>query len=197
MKHVESLASRVRTVVDMYWQGSVNKAAHDLGVPQSSLQRVIDGSIKEPRAKFLEAFRRGVDVSTEWLLGGIGEKPTFRDSLGRPIVAGVARWRRALHDLHINVEEDREIETIPYAVWQAGVVLTAKDEPLPEWLRDSLTYSLIAWSRVMETFQKSGASSLPIRTVHGSWFYRQDIMQRRDVLRRLTKTPFSNHAHDA
>jgi len=145
----QGLAGRVKTLVDQVWSGSVNAAAKDLGVPQSTLQRVVDGAIASPRTNFTEAFRLGLDVSSDWLIAGVGTGPQGRDSRGRPLVAGVPRWRRAVRSLQLDNARADELSELPYAVWRVAAALGGR-EPGPS-VRSALSGSLDSWSELFES----------------------------------------------
>lgn len=145
----EGLAGRVRFLVDQVWSGSVNAASKDLGVPQSTLQRVVDGAIAAPRTNFTEAFRLGLDVSSDWLIAGVGVGPQGRDSRGRPLVAGVPRWRRALRSLQLDGASADELSELPYAVWRVASAL-GRHEPGSS-SQSALSGSLGSWSDLLES----------------------------------------------
>lgn len=145
----EGLANRVRSLVDQVWGGSVNAASKDLGVPQSTLQRVVDGAISAPRTNFTEAFRLGLDVSSDWLIAGVGSGPQGFDSHRRPLVAGVPRWRRAVRSLQLDDARADELSELPYTVWRVASALGG-NEPGPS-ARSALSGSLDSWSELIES----------------------------------------------
>lgn len=145
----QGLAGRVKTLVDHVWSGSVNAAAKDLGVPQSTLQRVVDGAIAAPRTNFTEAFRLGLDVSSDWLIAGVGTGPQGRDSRGRPLVAGVPRWRRAVRSLQLDDARADELSELPYAVWRVASALSGSEPGVSA--RTALSGSLDSWSELFES----------------------------------------------
>lgn len=145
----EGLGNRVRSLVDYVWAGSVNAASKDLGVPQSTLQRVVDGAISAPRTNFTEAFRLGLDVSSDWLIAGVGSGPQGFDSHRRPLVAGVPRWRRAVRSLQLDDALADELSELPYSVWRVASALGG-NEMGPSAL-SALSGSLDSWSELFES----------------------------------------------
>lgn len=69
------LSERVRALVAAYHAGSVNAAASDIGIPQSSLARLVGGQVTTPRLPAIQAIARYYGVSLGWLLEGEGEAP--------------------------------------------------------------------------------------------------------------------------
>ncbi len=156
-----SLRERTRGLVDRIWRGSVNWAARDLGVPQSSLQRVVDGTITSPRTHFAEAFRVGLGVSTDWLIAGVGISPGDFDEAGLPLVAGVPRWRRTVAGLTLDDSLAEHVRELPYSVWRASTVLSrAQGKEPSEVAKESLTQSLEAWSNVFEALSAPKVTDL-------------------------------------
>lgn len=97
---LETLADRVRSIVDLYWEGSVNAAAASMGIPQQTLQRVVSGKTVNPRVSVLDAIAKGSRASVDWLLTGEGRGPQERDERGRPLTGGSSRWFRVVLTLY-------------------------------------------------------------------------------------------------
>jgi transcriptional regulator with XRE-family HTH domain len=70
-----SIAERVRSLIDRVHGGSVNAAARDTGIPQRTLARIADGTVENPRADALQRLATFYKASLEWLLSGQGEGP--------------------------------------------------------------------------------------------------------------------------
>lgn len=174
------LGQRTRWLVDRYWGGSVNRAAKDLGVTQSLLHRVASGELDSPRTSVVDAFRRYFDVSSDWLLGGDGPEPGALDAAGRPLVPGVARWRRVVEQMELDPTMAREVLELPYSVWRAAELLSVESDSTPAWVSKALSDSLDAWSTVFEAL-----ISEPMRA---------PIQSRLQQLRALTRLGFSREA---
>lgn len=143
-----SLASRTDEVIQRYW-GSVNGAAVDLGMKHQSLLRVRDGLSGHPRDWFFDAMLAGLDIPAAWFLLGEGPGPRRFDHRGRPIVAGVPTWRRAVRGLGLAPDHHERVLELPFAPWRAAVALAGgADAPdrVTEGLDGSLSASLFAWA---------------------------------------------------
>ncbi len=101
----ETLSTRLRSLVDHGHGGSVNAAAKDIGMPQSSLAKILSGDVESPRGKTLQQIAGFYHCSIGWLMAGEGDAT---DQIWAATVAGAAaRLRR------INAKADtlrREIE---------------------------------------------------------------------------------------
>lgn len=149
-----SLGSRVRLLVDRYWSGSVNRAALDLGVSQPSLHRVVTDALASPRTAVIDALRLGCDVPYEWLLQGVGPGPSDADTAGRPIVAGVPRWRRVVRSIALDPSMTEEVLDLPFGVWRAVSMISEQAKvQVPASALASLTSSLESWSTAFESLR--------------------------------------------
>lgn len=164
-----SLSSRVRDLVDSVWGGSVNRAAKDLGISQSLLHRVASGDLVSTRTSVVDAFRRYLEVSADWLLGGPGPKPGVYDRAGRPLVAGVPRWRRVLERLELGPPVLQEVEDLPYGIWRAAGLLRGDGSAgSSEADLHALTASLEAWAILFESaLEDEGIAAVQDRVQRG------------------------------
>ena len=94
------LKDRVQQVIDRLCEGSVNRAARQLGIPQQTLQRIASGDTPNPRANVLAQIAKFAGTTVEYLLTGEGTGPQAVDGRGRPRSGGVARWLRIVASLY-------------------------------------------------------------------------------------------------
>lgn len=153
-----TLGGRVAGLVEAYWgQRGLRRAAADLGVSHPTLSRVVNDHDTDARFLVIDAFNKGLDVPFGWLAGESKEHPPTTDLEGRPLVAGVPRWRRALAKLELDGPMHREVAELPYAVWRYASLVGGELVSHPKRARDykavtieHLTESLNIWSALME-----------------------------------------------
>lgn len=125
-RHLETLADRVRSIVDLYWEGSVNAAAAAMGIPQQTLQRVASGKTVNPRVSVLDAIAKGSRASVDWLLTGEGRAPQPKDERDRFISGGSARWFRLVESLYPQRGGVREVlDDVPFGPTHFVEILVA------------------------------------------------------------------------
>ncbi|MDQ8145428.1 MAG: hypothetical protein P3A27_05085 [Gemmatimonadota bacterium] len=123
-------------------------------------------------ARFLviDAFNKGLDVPFGWLAGETKEPLPTTDVEGRPLVAGVPRWRRALANLDLDGPMHREVAELPYSVWRYATLVGGDLSSHPKRARDyqaaameQLTESLNTWSALMEASESAiGQSGMAV-----------------------------------
>jgi hypothetical protein len=69
------VGGRVMALVERYFEGNVFKAARTWKVAQPTLQRLVTGKVKEPRADLLQRIAKYHGTTIEWLLEGVGPDP--------------------------------------------------------------------------------------------------------------------------
>lgn len=152
------LGDRTAAVIKRYWGGSVNEAAVDLGVRQQSLHRVQAGVTTSPQAWFFDAMARGLDISEAWLARGEGAGPTDTDAHGRPLIAGVPSWRRAVSGLQLPPETAEALLDLPFRPWRAALALAGganAPKRATVGLHGSLAGSLYSWAQYFEQLRQS------------------------------------------
>jgi transcriptional regulator with XRE-family HTH domain len=80
----------VRYLVELYADSSVNYASKVLGIPQATLQKIVTGRTKNPRASVVARVAAVCRVDAEWLLSGRGEAPSPEDP--KRIAQNFAYW---------------------------------------------------------------------------------------------------------
>lgn len=153
-----TLGGRVAALVEAYWgKRGLRRAAADLGVSHPTLSRVVNDHDTDARFLVIDAFNRGLDVPFGWLAGESKDPLPTSDPEGRPLVAGVPRWRRALAELRLDGPMHREVAELPYAVWRYATLVGGDLDSQPKRARsyreatmESLTASLNTWSALME-----------------------------------------------
>ena len=144
-----TIAKRTADLIERYWGGSVNAAAVDLGVMQQSLLRVKTGETTSPRAWYVDALGRGLDISEAWLLRGEGAGPADTDAHGRPLISGVPSWRRAVFGLSLAAKASESLLDLPFRPWRAALALAGgakAPKHVTEGLNGSLSGSLYSWA---------------------------------------------------
>ena len=86
-------------MIDRLCDGSVNRAARQMGIPQQTLQRIASGDTSNPRATVLAQIAKFAATTVEYLLTGEGAGPLLIDGRGRPRSGGIARFRRIVASL--------------------------------------------------------------------------------------------------
>ncbi len=121
------------------------------------MSRVVNDHETDARLLVIGAFNKGLDVPFGWLAGESKDPPPTSDAEGRPLVAGVPRWRRALVKLDLDGPMHRELYEVPYAVWRYETLVVGDLAPQSKSARDfraatseNLTESLNTWSALME-----------------------------------------------
>src|SRR5688500_17216052 len=77
----ETLADRLKALVQRWDRGSVNAAARRIGLNQQTLDRIARGEVKNPRSDALQAIAKTYRVSVDWLLTGEGHGPRVDDDV--------------------------------------------------------------------------------------------------------------------
>jgi transcriptional regulator with XRE-family HTH domain len=90
-----TIAQRVRGLVDRLHGGSVNAAAREIGIPQRTLARIVEGRVEYPRADALQKLAAWYGTSIEWLLTGKGEPPVVEQEWLPDIIRRSPRSQRA------------------------------------------------------------------------------------------------------
>jgi hypothetical protein len=134
------------------------------------MYRVAADQDTDARWLVIDALARGFDLSRDWLVEGRGKGFEGRDALGRPAVAGVPRWRRAVRALELDPALESEVMELPYGVWRASQTLDPETEGhVPNWVRDALEESLEAWATLFEGVPRPARRTLVdrLRTERG------------------------------
>ena len=101
------IQQRVAALVRDYYQGSVNQAAEAIGVPQTTLNRLVSGRTPNPRSALLQRIANKAKVPIGWLLGdGPDDPPKEQVQVAGPdrvvrerISGSLLRWRSTLEQL--------------------------------------------------------------------------------------------------
>lgn len=166
-----TIGGRVAALIDAYWGSrGLRRAAADLGVSHPTLSRVVNDHDTDAKFLVIDAFNRGLDVPFGWLAGETKDPLPATDSEGRPLVAGVPRWRRALAALDLDRPMHRELSELPYAVWRYTTVVGDDLASVPKQARafdkataELLTESLNTWSALLEAAeQATGQPSMAV-----------------------------------
>lgn len=161
VEQAPTLGGRVAALIEAYWGArGLRRASEDLGVSHATMSRVVNDHDTDARFLVIDAFKRGLDVPYGWLAGETTEPPPAEDPEGRPLVAGVPRWRRALDELDLDGPMRRELEELPYEVWNHATRVAEQMASKPkaayeEKARALLTDSLNLWSAFAETSKKA------------------------------------------
>lgn len=154
------LPARLRRLVDRYYRGSVNAAAKDWRVPQPSLKRMVDGSVKRPGAEALLRIANRHGTTVEWLLTGEGG-PDPIEARPFPVVER-ERWESTVRDLNLPSEVEKAVQLMPGAIqvayqvlcWEGlnptghrGVLSGAQNAFEGMWEGQGLEY--MAWERML------------------------------------------------
>jgi transcriptional regulator with XRE-family HTH domain len=96
-----SLAERVAALVERVYEGSVNRAAKDMDMPQSSLSQIVSGHIKSPRMATIKTIADFFDADLTWLITGRGVPPELlRDQPYEYMPhAEMLRWSNLVHKI--------------------------------------------------------------------------------------------------
>jgi transcriptional regulator with XRE-family HTH domain len=125
-----ALATRLRDVVDTVFDGNVLAAAMALGLPVSTLHRILERKVAGPRLDTLYRIAEGLGVSAGWLLGEVSDDQEF---------GGVPRWR------HLIVAHNRRRQRKARAELSTSKPSTARGKRLAtayrglDWLTDPST----------------------------------------------------------
>lgn len=75
-----TLAERLSQVVGIVFAGNVHQAAQAGGVPTSTLHRILEGQVEDPRIGTLRRLAEGFGVSVGWLTGEVDDAVEFREA---------------------------------------------------------------------------------------------------------------------
>lgn len=154
------LKDRVRILVDYYWDGSVNRAASALGIPQQTLNRIATGHTPNPRATLVSKIASGSNVSLDWLLKGKGAGPTLDDAHGRPITGAEMRLNGVLDRLGAGDSLRSSVQLMAFGpFWAAGLLAgSSQSRSTKSLTREALEASLDTWADLLEAaIKESGA----------------------------------------
>lgn len=165
----ESLASRVKILVDHFHGGSINDAAKALDVAQPTVARIVKGTVLQPRSGLISRMSEVYGVSTDWLLKGTGEPPSLGDDS-----AWYRRWRLfVLSFLAAEKDSDAKIllERLPltpvYAAIECGAALGLDLKTSEELGEIAAAEIAQAWRRMFEAFSRLGDRQVLISSIQG------------------------------
>jgi len=115
-------ADRIRALVDRVHGGSVNAAAIDIGMPQSSLAKILSGDVESPRGTTLQTIARFYEAKVGWLLAGEGTAPSVLTTVVPESVPDreYLRWRLMVHALHPSPRLRIALCLLPDAIYDAS-----------------------------------------------------------------------------
>src|SRR5437899_2974383 len=98
---MKDVGVRVRELIDRVHGGSVNAAAKALGIPQSSLAKIVSGAVKNPRVQTLQIIVNHFGGTLDWLATGEGQAPPLLQESPWNVVpqAEYLRWRSLVDQL--------------------------------------------------------------------------------------------------
>ncbi len=150
---MKSLKDRAKFLVNRSHEGSVNAAARDIGVPQSTLTRVVDGRVKNPRANTLERIADYYQVDVGWLISGKGDAPHSEHVMDSPAY----RWELLMNSLDLPEAVERRVQDLPHRTSTAFNVLalnkerhTTRSWTLPTGLSEAIHHEHLAWLKTFE-----------------------------------------------
>lgn len=121
----DSLAERVRLLIERHDQGNMSAAAHRAGMPVATLDRIVRGVVTNPRRSALQSIAALYGVSIDWLLGG-AEPPArlARAEAGAPSVDEALRlWAALVYELRLPPELENAMQELPLALDDFGDLL--------------------------------------------------------------------------
>lgn len=125
-----TLASRLRFLIALHQSGSVNAAAKEIGIPQSTLARIADGRVENPRANALNQIAFYYRVSLDWLVSGRGEGPgMLREDVE------ILPWLNVTDSLDLPYLIDVYVRKLPFSIIAAfnALVLGGDIESSINW----------------------------------------------------------------
>ncbi len=154
----DSLSSRVRSLVDRVHGGSVNAAARDIGIAQSTLAPIAAGTVQKPRAEALERIATFYKSTPEWLLQGAGDPPRcLKDQ--EYALAERLRWAATVGRLELSAQAAQALWAQPDEIlrlWVSAPHGPAAPGSLPAaTLGDIQRHSLTAWIRMIELLEST------------------------------------------
>jgi len=192
----DSLQRRVREVVDLYYNGSVNKAARDMGVPQPTLTQIVDGTVQNPRGSTLQKIAAHSGASVDWLLTGKGRGP---DPAAREWSGGEAgrRWQALVESLGLEESTARQVSNLPIATRNAArsmpLRLLARDD-FPEEIFDKIVKQQAALERAQELEKEAWIAVLSAWIDAFGIEVVREALERPDVMKAVTGG-FREHWH--
>lgn len=152
----QTLADRVRLLVDSVHEGNVNAAAKDLGIAQATLARIVaadpERRVENPRRDALEKIAKFYNVSADWLLSGEGRGPAPQSPYNVLPQAEVYRWIQFVDRLGVTGPGREALASLPYGVVNAIHNLPFREDGKTESglriraaYRDAIALELRAW----------------------------------------------------
>jgi transcriptional regulator with XRE-family HTH domain len=120
-----AFADRIRGLIQGSHRGVVSRAAADIGIPQPTLARLVAGKVKSPRLDAIQALSAYYDISTDWLLSGVGEGPDTSGPVAQ--TAEWKRWESLLEGLGLSEPAFTAALLVPFAALRAWTLLTHDD----------------------------------------------------------------------
>jgi transcriptional regulator with XRE-family HTH domain len=154
-----TLARRVRSLVESIHGGSINAAATDLGMAHPTLARIVDGRVQSPRSDALEKIGKFYGVSADWLLTGEGKGPAPQTDANVLPQVELYRWYRVVDRIEPNAELKTVMYALPNAIrnavnntpFQVGAQ-TQHDLRIRASYRDAVAHELQGWSMLITTW---------------------------------------------
>ena len=151
---LNTLAERVRFLVDRYWGGSVNAAAVHIGVPQQTLHRIATGKTPNPRIAVVARIAEVCRVTPDWLVSGKGVSPPLTDEHGRAISGTYFRFRNILARIGVSPSLHLALDDLCSApLWMALGMIDGVEEPFSPAMNAALEACATcteAWSDMLE-----------------------------------------------
>lgn len=120
-----TLAARVWQLVAYFHDRSVLRAAKDIGIPQRTLARIVDGSTPNPRIDVLSRIAKRYQRPVEWLLSGRGAGHAPGEREGDEYGAAGLRWQATRESLDLPNDSITALflHALPHATLAAEKVL--------------------------------------------------------------------------
>lgn len=161
-----SIGERVRYLVDLYADSSVNYASKVLGIPQATLQKIVTGKTKNPRASVVARVAAVCRVDAEWLLSGRGEAPSPEDPKRIAQLFAAWNWNRTLDALGLSPSAREALYLLPATGFTFGLMVdlhaTRKSDYGLEPMHEKFTRaSTKAWTELVDALiAKHGRESV-------------------------------------
>lgn len=117
MSKPPDLASRIRQLIESSHPGSLRKAAHAIGIPQQTLDRISKGE-SSPRADTLHKIAEFYGATVEWLLTGKGTAPPeeFNASGVSSYATQLFEWQAIVRSLELEKQDAAALMELPRAL---------------------------------------------------------------------------------
>lgn len=160
------LKDRVRWLIDQSHEGNVLTAARQIRIPNATLDRIADGTVKKPRPDALASIATYYGTTIDWLWSGRGDPPDLsKDSVRREAEKwgeAVVRWDALLGPLDLykhSPEAAEAMSDLPEAIAQSLLAFgiweysTPADKIWPiasKRMRDASMLEYEAWGMWLE-----------------------------------------------